>query len=172
MSMQRQPGSGETVMIRLAKQAMKFSAGHFTIFSASERERLHGHNFTVEVDIEARMLGNGMCFDYGLYKDRVIALCRELNEWMLLPTRSPYLRIEEAGEQVLAHFAGQVIPFLRCDVRLLPLENITLEELARWFLERLAEDPQTLREHAVVAIEVRVFSGPGQSAGRRMVIPQ
>ena len=85
----------ERVTIRLAKQNMKISAGHFTIFSATERERLHGHNFTVEVDIEARMLGNGMCFDYGHYKDRVVALCRELNEWVILPTRSPHLRIEE-----------------------------------------------------------------------------
>ena len=57
----------DTVTIRLAKENMKFSAAHFTIFNASERERLHGHNFRVEVDIEARMLGNGMCFDYGIF---------------------------------------------------------------------------------------------------------
>jgi len=160
-------GWGDTVAIRLAKQAMKFSAAHFTIFSATERERLHGHNFTVEVDLQARLLGNGMCFDYGLYKDRVIALCRELNEWTLLPTRSPYLRIEEDGEHVYAHFNGQRIPFLREDVRLLPVENVTLEELACWFLQRLTEDGERLREHALSAIEVRVFSGPGQSAGRQ-----
>ena len=158
----------ETVTIRLAKVNMKFSAGHFTIFSASERERLHGHNFRVEADIEARMLGNGMCFDYGIYKDRIVALCRELNEWTILPTRSPYLRIEEDGDQVFAHFAGRRIPFLREDVLLLPIENATLEEFAGWFLGRLAEDREALRAHRIDAIEVRVFSGPGQSAGRRV----
>ena len=158
----------ERVTIRLAKQNMKFSAGHFTIFSATERERLHGHNFTVEVDIEARMLGNGMCFDYGLYKDRVVALCRELNEWVILPTRSPHLRIKEDGDHVYAHFNGQRIPFLRSDVLLLPIANATLEEFAWWFLQRLAEDRDALRAHAIDAIEVRVLSGPGQSAGRRM----
>lgn len=158
----------ETVTIRLAKENMKFSAGHFTIFSASERERLHGHNFRVEADIEARMLGNGMCFDYGIYKDRIVALCRELNEWTILPTRSPYLRIEEDGDQVFAHFAGRRIPFLREDVLLLPIENATLEEFAGWFLGRLAEDREALRAHRINAIEVRVFSGPGQSAGRRV----
>jgi len=158
----------ERVTIRLAKQNMKFSAGHFTIFSATERERLHGHNFTVEVDIEARMLGNGMCFDYGLYKDRVVALCRELNEWVILPTRSPHLRIEEDGDHVYAHFDGQRIPFLRGDVLLLPIVNATLEEFAWWFLQRLTEDRDALRAHAIDAIEVRVLSGPGQSAGRRM----
>ena len=158
----------ERVTIRLAKQNMKFSAGHFTIFSATERERLHGHNFTVEVDIEARMLGNGMCFDYGIYKDRIVALCRELNEWVILPTRSPHLRIEEDGDHVYAHFNGQRIPFLRSDVLLLPIANATLEEFAWWFLQRLAEDGDALRAHAIDAIEVRVLSGPGQSAGRRM----
>jgi len=158
----------ETVIIRLAKETMKFSAAHFTVFDATERERLHGHNFRVEADIEARMLGNGMCFDYGIYKDRIVALCRELNEWTILPTRSPHLRIEDAGEHVYVHFAGQRIPFLRGDVLLLPIENATLEEFARWFLLRLGEDREALRAHGIAAIEVRVFSGPGQSAGRRM----
>ncbi|MCC7097122.1 MAG: 6-carboxytetrahydropterin synthase [Thermomonas sp.] len=146
---------------------MKFSAGHFTIFSATERERLHGHNFFVEVDLHARMQGNGLCFDYGIYKDRVLALCRELNEWMILPTRSPYLQIEEVGEHVIAVFAGKRIPFLREDVKLLPIENATLEEFASWFLRRLGEDRDALRAHAIEEIEVRVSSAPGQSAGRR-----
>ena len=158
----------ESVIIRLAKENMKFSAAHFTIFNATERERLHGHNFRVEADIEARMLGNGMCFDYGIYKDRIVALCRELNEWTILPTRSPHLRIEEAGEHVHAHFDGQCIPFLRGDVLLLPIENATLEEFAQWFLQRLGEDREALSAHGIASIEVRVFSGPGQSAGRRM----
>lgn len=157
----------DTVVIRLSKENMKFSAGHFTIFTATDRERLHGHNFRVEADIEARMLGNGMCFDYGIYKARIVALCRELNEWTILPTRSPYLRIEEDGEHVYAHFDGQRIPFLRGDVLLLPIENATLEEFAAWFLDRLTGDPQALRAHGIEAIEVRVSSGPGQSAGRR-----
>ena len=157
----------ENVTIRLAKQNMKFSAGHFTIFSASERERLHGHNFFVEVDLHARMQFNGLCFDYGIYKDRVVALCRELNEWMILPTRSPHLRIEEDGDHVIAVFAGQRIPFLREDVKLLPIENATLEEFAGWFLARLGEDRAALRAHAIEEIEVRVASAPRQSAGRR-----
>lgn len=160
----------DTVVIRLAKENMKFSAGHFTIFSASERERLHGHNFRVEADIEADMLGNGMCFDYGIYKARIVALCRELNEWTILPTRSPHLRVEEDGEHVFAHFDGQRIPFLRDDVLLLPIENATLEEFAAWFLGRLMADGEALRAHGIRAIEVRVSSGPGQSAGRRRTV--
>ena len=30
----------------------RFSSAHFTIFSDGSRERLHGHNFTVAVDVQ------------------------------------------------------------------------------------------------------------------------
>ena len=76
---------GQTVTLRLAKENMKFSAGHFTLFGPGERERVHGHDFRVGVRVEARVGGNGLCFDYGLLKRRIVELCRELNEWMLLP---------------------------------------------------------------------------------------
>ena len=118
-----------------------------------------------------RLLGKGTMG--GVYeaedtvKDRIVALCRELNEWTILPTRSPHLQIEEGGEHVYALFDGTRIPFLRADVLLMPIANATLEEFAAWFLGRLGEDREALRAHRIDAIEVRVFSGPGQSAGRR-----
>ena len=33
--------------VELQKESMKFSAGHTTIFSATEREPLHGHMYQV-----------------------------------------------------------------------------------------------------------------------------
>ena len=116
------------------------------------------------------MLGNGMCFDYGIYKSRIVSLCRELNEWFILPMFSPYLRIEESGDQLVAVFGEERIPFLRKDVLLLPIENATLEEFARWFLDRLAADGDDMQAHGIRSIEVRVSSGPGQSAGRRRTV--
>ena len=41
------------------KEAHKFSAAHFTIFTATERERLHGHNYSVSARIVAPMGDNG-----------------------------------------------------------------------------------------------------------------
>ena len=37
------------------KESHKFSAAHYTIFSATERERLHGHNYSVSARIVAPM---------------------------------------------------------------------------------------------------------------------
>ena len=160
-------GMDEGVVIRLDKENMKFSAGHFTIFGPGERERLHGHNFKVAVVLHACVGDNGLCFDYGIYKRKLVALCRELNEYFLLPGRSPLLRIEQDGDAVVAVFGTERIPFLRADVLVLPITNITLEELAGYLLGRLLEDPRAIAGHGIDAIEVSVASGPGQDATRR-----
>ncbi len=156
--------SARRVTIPLSKENMKFSAGHFTIFSATERERLHGHNFRVAATIRAEVVENGMCFDYGLFKDRIVALCRELNEYFILPARSPHLQIREQGEQVIAVFGTEQIPFLRADVLLLPIENATVEEFSRYFVERLTADREELARLRISALSVEVSSGPGQGA--------
>ena len=159
--------SAQRVTIRLGKENMKFSAGHFTIFGPGSRERLHGHNFRVAATIEADVIEDGLCFDYGIYKDRLVALCRELNEWFILPTRSRHLVLHEDGDHVVAQFGDERIPFLRCDVLLLPIENATLEEFSRYLLDRLASDHEELARYRIAAIELEVFSGPGQSAATR-----
>lgn len=151
-------------LIELAKEEMKFSAGHFTIFSATERERLHGHNFTVSASFLAEVGDNGMCFDYGDYKAVLREICSEWNEYFILPTLSPHLRIEHDETHVRAIFNGEAIPFLKSDVLELPIVNATLEEFARLILMRLCGDTQALAEHKVCAITVKVGSGPGQTA--------
>jgi 6-pyruvoyltetrahydropterin/6-carboxytetrahydropterin synthase len=161
--------SERTVVLRLAKENMKFSAGHFTIFGPGSRERVHGHDFRVAVRVEARVGDGGLCFDYGLLKQRIVELCRELNEWMLLPGESPLLRIERDGPLLHAVFGDERIPFLAADVKVLPLANISVEELARWFLGRLLEDRAAAGGFAVDTLgidmlEVDVASGPGQGA--------
>ncbi|HEY9842609.1 MAG: 6-pyruvoyl tetrahydropterin synthase family protein [Candidatus Sericytochromatia bacterium] len=149
--------------LELFKEDMKFSAGHFTIFSATRRERIHGHNFRVHVIIEAEIQGNGMCFDYGIYKQRIRDLCQAWDEYMILPTLSPHLSIEEADGYVYAVFNQEHIPFLPQDVLLLPIANATVEEFSRLMLEALIQDPAELQIFGIHAVTVKVYSGPGQS---------
>ena len=150
--------------IELFKEEMKFSAGHFTIFSATHRENLHGHNFTVHVSLHALVEQNGMAFDYGGCKRKIAELCRAWNEIVLLPERSPHLHLEDAGGYLAATFAGERMLFLRRDILLLPLENVTLEGLSRLFLEKLLADPASSAWPGLLGITVKVFSGPGQCA--------
>lgn len=150
--------------LELFKEQMNFSAGHFTIFSATERENMHGHNFFAHVAIESDVAENGMASDYGIYKKAILDLCRSLDHAFLLPTQNSYLRLEEDNQYVYAYFNAdrEKIPFLKRDVKLLPIRNVTLEELSFWFLGELLlliKDQSDLVE----SMEVKIFSGPGQS---------
>ena len=150
--------------IEIAKEDLHFSAAHFTIFSAHERENLHGHDFFVTATAAGPVGDNGLCFDYNALKSRLRALCQALDETVLLPTRSPHLRVREEPGRVTARFAGEELSFPRRDVLALPVRNITIEELAGWLLTQLTEDA-AFQALAVDALTVRVSSGPGQWAG-------
>jgi 6-pyruvoyltetrahydropterin/6-carboxytetrahydropterin synthase len=161
------PHARRTTTIELYKEEMKFSAGHFTIFSATERENLHGHNFSVYVALEGAVDDNGMLADYGGYKKWIIERCKSWNETFMLPGESPHLKIAQEGDLVIAHFAGERIPFLPRDITILPAKNITLEELSRLFGEGLCGDGPRLRKDGIVSVVVKVASGPGQEASWR-----
>jgi 6-pyruvoyltetrahydropterin/6-carboxytetrahydropterin synthase len=150
--------------IELFKENFKFSSGHFTIFSATERENIHGHNFMVHATFDAWVEDNGMIFDYAAVKRHVESRCRELNEFFLLPGRSRHLKIEEKEDYTYVHFNTEKIPFLPRDIKILPLENITVEELSAYFLQGFIREFVETGRQPVVYAEMKVFSGPGQCA--------
>jgi 6-pyruvoyltetrahydropterin/6-carboxytetrahydropterin synthase len=150
--------------IELFKEAMKFSAGHFTIFSAERRENLHGHNFNVYASLRAPVGEDGMTVDYTVLRKEMLELCSRWNEVFLLPAHSPFLRLEETATHWLAHFGPETLSFLKRDVLVLPVRNVTLEELSGLMLDQLLRDRERLAQWGIIEIVVRVFSGPGQSA--------
>lgn len=141
------------------KESHKFSAAHYTIFSATERERLHGHNYSVSARIVAPMGDNGFSADYNVYKRRIKQLCDELDEYMLLAGESPHQRVAESGDLYRVWFDKDEMQFLRKDTLLLPIRNATVEEFAHYLLGRMValSGGEDLRE-----IELCVASGPGQ----------
>jgi len=141
-----------------------FSAGHFTIFSKTERERLHGHNYSLAATVTAAMNEPGMTFNYNIFKDLLKSLCSKLERHFLLPANSPYLLIKEEGDYYQVTFNREIIPFLKSDVLTLPIENTTLEDLSRWFLNEITANKAFIDENAISAITIKVFNGPQQSA--------
>jgi len=162
--------SQRLVTIQVAKEYLSFSAGHFTIFSATERERLHGHNFRVQAEVTAPVDDNGLTFDYVLLKRRLKALCDSLDERLLLPLHSAHLEIIQTDGLITARFDGQSMSFPEADVLLMPLRNVTVEELSHWFLQQLAADP-ALQDYDVQEITLSVSSGDGQWGTSRWARP-
>ena len=146
--------------LHIDKEAHKFSAAHFTIFSETERERLHGHNFSVSARIVAPMGNNGFSADYNVYKRRLRNLCDGLDEYLLLAANSPWQRLSEKNGEVFMEFAGKTLRFPRDEVLILPIVNVTVEELAHYLLGLMLEASEG---EPLVELELGVSSGPGQT---------
>jgi 6-pyruvoyltetrahydropterin/6-carboxytetrahydropterin synthase len=73
------------------------------------------------------------------------------------------LPIKEQGDYYHADFNNETIIFLKRDVKLLPLTNVTVEELSNWLLQQVIADKQELKTNNVKKVVIKVLSGPGQS---------
>jgi 6-pyruvoyltetrahydropterin/6-carboxytetrahydropterin synthase len=151
---------------------LSFSAGHFTIFSATQRERLHGHNYQLEASITAPLGEPGITFDYAIFRNKLAALCRQIHSRLLLPALSPYLRIETEAEHYRVFFDNQYMLFLKEDVMIMPLTNITIEELSHWFINQLTSEKDFIRDFHIQEITVKIYNGPEHSANCQWQLSQ
>lgn len=149
--------------IELFKEDMKFSAGHFTVFSDTIRENLHGHNYNVYGAITTLIEDEGLSFDYRFYKNKLRGICNTLNETTIIPGKSKYIKIEEKENHYYIHFNDEVIIFAKRDITILPITNATVEELSNWILDQVLLDQEELQQNRIQKIKIKVFSGPGQS---------
>lgn len=152
--------------IELYKENFKFSSGHFTIFSATERERLHGHNFNVFISFKTPIEQDGIIFDYSIAKNHIQQMCRDLNEYFLLPEKSRHLKFGKENGYISVEFNGEKLLFLEKDIKLLPIENITVEDLSHYFLDSFIKTfIEELGYTQIIEVTAKVFSGPGQNGG-------
>ncbi len=133
------------------------------IFSATERETMHGHDYQINVAFETLIEKNGMCFDVRYYRQKLMKLCASLDYHFILPARSEFLRIEETANKWLVHFNNDVMEFFKRDAVVLSITNVTLEEMSNWFLQQLLQDMQELQGHHIYGITVKAHNGRGES---------
>jgi 6-pyruvoyltetrahydropterin/6-carboxytetrahydropterin synthase len=149
--------------IELFRDSLKFSAGHFTVFSSTNRENLHGHDYGVHACLTTRIEDEGLSFDYRFYEEKLYALCRTLDKKILIAELCKHLKINEENEYCCIHFNTEKIMLLKRDVKVLPIYNVTVEELSNWFLQNLLLDQQQLNNHRIQKIEIKIRSGLGRS---------
>jgi 6-pyruvoyltetrahydropterin/6-carboxytetrahydropterin synthase len=151
--------------IKLSKENFKFSGSHFTIFSNSSAERLHGHNYYVAVEIEVPQIDPkiGMAFDFNSVKPLVKAICESMDEKVLIPTLSPFLKVSSSGQQTNVSFANKTYSLPTDDVELLAVSNITSEELSRWIAVRLKNEWQDSSKATCILVDVQETRGQSVS---------
>ncbi len=125
--------------IALAKEDIKFSAAHFTIFPDGRAELLHGHNYQVQVELSGEGLdGEGLLVDLESFKRTLRERCARLDSRTLLPSESRHLHWSQQEGAVEVRFADRVYRFPADDILLLPLVNTSMELLARLLWDELA----------------------------------
>jgi 6-pyruvoyltetrahydropterin/6-carboxytetrahydropterin synthase len=148
-------------VLRLAKEDFKFSVAHFTVFSDTVAEELHGHNYRVRVEIAGIGLDpHGLLMDLRGLKAEIRRLCGELDSRTLLPEHSTLVRVTASDGGYEVRYDARLYRLPEADVRVLPIRNTSIEELAAWFWRMLRP---TLAGSGITELRVEVEETAGQS---------
>jgi 6-pyruvoyltetrahydropterin/6-carboxytetrahydropterin synthase len=154
----------ERYKVRVAKDSFVFCSGHFISYEGDRCERLHGHNYRATVEVEGPLDPNQYVFDFIALKHRTKTIVDELDHYMLLPTRNPYISVQEGEKSVRVRYRDREWLFPRSDCVLLPVENTTAELLARYIAQRLADELRRHHGYQPQLLRVEVEENVGQSA--------
>lgn len=158
------------VKLHFAKDAHKFSAAHMTLFPDGTKERLHGHNYQVEVTVEVASAEGDAFIAFSELKQTIREVCDQLDERVLLPSRSPRLTVvqQDADEiEIVACDRRYVFP--ADEVVLLDMDNVVTETLATHVARQLAMRWKPLFDQKrMKSVEVTIRETLGQGASVRL----
>jgi 6-pyruvoyltetrahydropterin/6-carboxytetrahydropterin synthase len=150
--------------VRVSKDYLTFCSGHFISYEGDKCERLHGHNYRAAVEVEGPLDENRYVFDFVTLKKLTKSILDELDHRMMLPTRSPHIRLEERGRSIRAVYRDREWVFPRDDCVLLPVENTTAELLAEYLAGRLRDALRASYRFEADVLRVEIEETLGQSA--------
>ncbi|PQO45249.1 6-pyruvoyl trahydropterin synthase family protein [Blastopirellula marina] len=148
--------------VRLTKDHLVFSAGHFITFGGNICERIHGHNYRVEVELHGPLDENHYVVDFIALRDSLQEIVGGLDHRMLLPTQHPSIRVMVEDREITARFEDRRWVFPKEECVLLEIPNTTTELLAQWIGERLLEALETRLQWKPEAMRVGVDENYGQ----------
>lgn len=152
--------------VRVTKDHLVFSAGHFITFAGNICERLHGHNWRVASVVRGPLDENHYVFDFIALRDALQEIVDRLDHRMLLPTDHPTIHVSESddGREVTAKFEDRRWVFPLEDCILLPVANTTAELIADWIADRLIETIPVEERQRLDSVQVEVEENFGQWA--------
>ncbi len=151
-----------TYRVHLDKEHHVFSAAHFITFNGNVCERLHGHNYRVQVDLESELDENHYVIDFIALRDALKLITDELDHHMLLPTTHPTIQVKPSERKVEVTFEDRRWIFPRGDCILLPVPNTTAELVAQYIGRRLLDDLERSTGARPVMLRVGVDENNGQ----------
>jgi 6-pyruvoyltetrahydropterin/6-carboxytetrahydropterin synthase len=152
-----------THRIRIARAEHKFSCAHMTVFADGTKERLHGHNYTVALQIDVERVDLEAMIPFAPIKAAIAELCAAWRERVLLAAGNPWFEIVRDADELEFRLCGARYVMPRGDALLLPIDNVSVEALAAHVAELLRDKLVALGLPAV-ALEVAIEESPGQGA--------
>ena len=123
--------------VRLDKDSLIFSAGHFITLGEGVCESLHGHDYRVAVEVSGQLDSNECVVDFLALESALKELLKAWDHQVLLPLNHPQIGLSHDEKEVVATFANRRWVFPRGDCQLLPVSNTTSERLAELIAERI-----------------------------------
>jgi 6-pyruvoyltetrahydropterin/6-carboxytetrahydropterin synthase len=149
--------------ILIAREQYKFSCAHMTVFPDGTKERLHGHNYSIAVALELDRIDLPAMLPFRAIKNVLGELCAAWKERVIVAQHNPHLVIVRDDQEFEFTLCGERYVVPRGDALLLPIDNVTVENLAAHVAELLGAKIAPLSPH-VKTIEVTVGEHPGQGA--------
>ncbi len=135
-----------------------------TVFSATQKEALHGHNYRVSIEIVLTERGVTNSIPFAEIKEPVRSLCNGWHEKVLVPEKNPHLREASptTGRFILCGKTYQIPPD---ELVWLPITNITCEALSILLRSKIMEILHPFfNDGRVRNIIVTVWESEGQGA--------
>lgn len=148
--------------VKLTKDHLVFSAGHFITFGGNICERIHGHNYRVEVELHGPLDENHYVVDFIALRDSLQEIVTGLDHRMLLPTKHPAIHVTSDAKEVTATFEDRRWVFPKEECILLDIPNTTTELLAQWIGEQLLATLQQKLKWKPEVLRVGVDENYGQ----------
>jgi 6-pyruvoyltetrahydropterin/6-carboxytetrahydropterin synthase len=156
--------------IVIAREQYKFSCAHMTVFPDGTKERLHGHNYTIAVAIDVDSVELAAMISFAPIKQALGEICQTYKERVLLAEKNPYFTIVRDDGELEFKLCGERYVLPRGDALLLPVDNISVEQLAAHVASLLQTKLAVLAGPQVRALEVTVEESPGQGASATLAM--
>lgn len=155
---------GPIFQVRVTKDYLVFSSGHFITYQGDQCERIHGHNYRAAVEVEGNLDENHYVIDFIALKNLTKSILDELDHRMMLPTKSSLIRLHEDGTNIRVTYGDRYWSFPREECALVPVANTTAELLADYIAGRLHEAMAARGWNLPRILRVEVEESFGQSA--------
>ncbi len=155
----------EQFYVRAANDDLVFSAAHFISLDDHTCEPLHGHDYRMTAEVSGPLGKHGYVVDFAALHDAMLALAKEMDHRVLLPTGNPMIRVRSDAGEVEVTVGDRRSVFPASDCLLLPIPNTTTELLAQYLGRQLLDRFVSQFGEQQLRVCMELDEGRGFSAG-------